>query len=559
MQPARRRPWALHTGVLFAYLAAALVLSFPLLIQFGTHFPGGRDEQDVFLFLWNNWWVHHAVTELHARPYMTNFIYAPFVTDLRFTSSGLLYGLLSIPLMPMLGPVAVLNTQILATVIANGHAAFTLTRYLTKHDGVAVLSGLVLASSPAIDFHLLVGRPSCAALWPAILTLYFFVRLLDDPNTRTTAGLAVSGVATLVGDQEAALFAALWLFVLVVHSVASKTIRPRLLNARLLLRAAVAGLLAAVPAYVLYIKPFLRTSGYTTPGALEAFKYSFPVWLLWSPPLIWQVYGLLLPLSLASLVLLRRMPSLAPWIIGSLAFLILSFGPVIMGTQIPLPFSLMRRIPGLEQFRTPYRFQIPVAIGLTVAGAMVLSSWLARLRPRTSRLLLASLMVVAAADLLAHRLINGFRTQTMPAQDVYSVIARDTRDCVVLEVPVGVRTGTDRIGPGEALTFYQPVHRKRLINGSTSRMPLAVLEFYRSSPALMLLAGERPPDGDPSTDLRRLIAQVGIGYVVVHPGMVPGQRLQEILDLVSGMPGLQRLATAPDVIAFRVDGIRNSF
>jgi hypothetical protein len=113
---------------------------------------------------------------------------------------------------------------------------------------------------------------------------------------------------------------------LVVHPggsrVASKDTRPSLLKSRVLLRLAVGGLVAAVPAYVLYIKPFLWTSGYTTPGAIEAFKYSFPLWLLWSPSLAWRVYGLLLPLSLLACVARRyRVPGLAPWIIGSVVFL----------------------------------------------------------------------------------------------------------------------------------------------------------------------------------------------------------------------------------------------
>ena len=40
--------------------------------------------------------------------------------------SGLLYGLLSIPLLSVLGPVGVLNAQILATIVLNGYSTFTL-------------------------------------------------------------------------------------------------------------------------------------------------------------------------------------------------------------------------------------------------------------------------------------------------------------------------------------------------------------------------------------------------------------------------------------------------
>jgi hypothetical protein len=551
----RIRPtaWVLHAGALLAYLAAALVLSFPLVTHFTTHFPGTAEQQDVFLFLWNNWWIHHAVTALHSKPYLTNFIYAPFVTDLRFTSSGLLYGLLSIPIFALFGPVVVLNIQVLVTAVLNGYAAFILTRHLTKRADVGICCGLALASTPAIDFHLSVGRPSCAALWPAIFMLYFFIRLLDKPGNRATVGLVVCAVATLLGDQEAALFAGLWLIVLAVHAAATPTGRRSLVNPDFLIRSAIVAVVAAVPAYVLYFTPFMRTAGYTTPGPIEAVRYSYPVSLLWTPSLIWRVYGIVLPAGLlASIAFVRRLRALVPWAIGSLIFLILSFGPVVMGTNVPLLFSLVATWPGFEQFRTPYRFQIGASLGLTVLMGIVLAWLLETLRAPQARRVLAGFVVLAAADLLAHRLISGFPIQTMQKHALYDTIARDPLDYVILEVPVGVRTGTDRIGPGEALSFYQPIHHKRLISGSTSRMPAAALDYYRASPAIMLLAAETPPAGDPVVDLRRLIAELKIGYVVIHRDMLLPQRLREALDLLEGIDTARRVDADAELIAFRI-------
>jgi hypothetical protein len=146
----------------------------------------------------------------------------------------------------------------------------------------------------------------------------------------------------------------------------------------------------------------------------------------------------------------------------------------------------------------------------------------------------------------------------MPDDPVYAQIAEDSRDCLVLEVPLGVRTGTDRVGPGEALSFYQPTHQKRLINGFAARAPLAAMQYYRSSPALMTLAGEAPPPGDVAADLASRLDELRVGYVVVHAGMMSQEHLRGVLELLGRMKGLSCIERGPDVIAFRRDTVEPS-
>ena len=513
-----------HFAAFISYLAVAGVHTFPLLTKFGTYFPGRKVDKDVFGFLWNNWWIYHAITYLHTKPYVTDYIFAPWSIDLRLHTFGLLYGLLSLPVMPFLGPVVVLNAQIFLTVALNGYSSFRLTHYLTGNPSVSFLSGLVVASSPAIDFHLDAGRPSCAALWPAVCVLYFGLRLLEARRVSVAAALALAVVATLVVDQQIALFCAFWVVVLSGHLVLTRG--REVLDRRFAALAAVVVLISLVPAYLLYYRPLTRDTGYTVPDATEALNYSVPPSVFADPALVWHAYGLALPCALvAGLVMTRRWPELRPWVIGSIAFLVLAMGPLLPGTRFPLPFALIRGLPGLSQFRTPYRFQMPAALGMSVAGGLVLARLVAPLQARTARGLLAVVGVFIAGDAVAHRLLEGFSIQTMPSEPFYAEIARDPRDCLVLEIPVGVRTGTDRIGPGEALSFYQATHGKRLINGFAARVPLVALNYYRQSPALMMLANESPPPGDIESDLK--------------------SRLNELRWLRRGAPGDGRTGAAP--------------
>jgi hypothetical protein len=536
-------------GTLASYALVAVVVTYPLIWHIRTAFPGSGT--DVYGFIWNNWWIHHALTELHTLPYFTDAIFAPFPADLRLHTLGLLYGLISIPFLSALTPVGVLNVQILMTIVLNGYAAFRLTTYVTKSAAAGFVSGLILAATPAINFHLSVGRPSCAAVWPAIFAITALLRLMDRPDWRSSLWLAVWLVATLMVDQQVALFCACWMVVLAGARSAAWFSRPRL--AGLLGWGAAAAAVVAIPAYALYSSLLAGQAGYTVPSVDEALKYSYPVRLLWTPRMIWNVYGTVMPLGLLTALAAIGAAKATPYVLGSLIFLAFSLGPVAMGTDVPLPFALVQWLPGLDQFRTPYRFQIPAAIGLAVLAGIIVSRGLSHLGPPRGRWLLGGIVMLTTADLVVNRAVGGFKIQTTPHEAIYEQIARDERDCLVLEIPFGVRTGTDRIGSGETLTIFQPVHRKRLMNGFLARAPLAPLEYYRASPAIMFLAHEAPLTAEVAEDLPQKIRELAVGYIVMHPEMMDTAWLKEALALLQGLEGVRRLETDGGVIAFKVE------
>jgi hypothetical protein len=114
--------------------------------------------------------------------------------------------LLSLPLVAPLGPIALVNLQILGTPVLNGYAVFLLMRRWAGKGDVAVVCGAGLATTPAIAFHLYAGRPSCGAIWPVALVLLFLMRLVDRPRWRDAFGLTASSLALLAVDQQMALF-----------------------------------------------------------------------------------------------------------------------------------------------------------------------------------------------------------------------------------------------------------------------------------------------------------------------------------------------------------------
>jgi hypothetical protein len=97
------------------------------------------------------------------------------------------------------------------------------------------------------------------------------------------------------------------------------------------------------------------------------------------------------------------------------------------------------------------------------------------------------------------------------------------------------------------------VHGKRLMNGFLARAPLAALDYYRASPAIMFLAHEAPLTALVAEDLQRKLRELAVGHIVIHPGMMDPAWLKETMELAAGIKGLRRLETGTGVIAFRVE------
>ena len=522
--------------------------TYPLVREVSDHLVGSLENHDPVCFAWNNWWIHHALVDLHQKPYFTDFLLAPFPLDLRLHTIGLLYGLLSLPLVNPLGPIALVNLQILATPVLNGYALFLLVRRWAGRSDVAVVCGAGLAMTPAIAFHLNAGRPSCGAVWSVALVLLFLVRLVELPRWRDALGLTASSLALLAVDQQLALFGGM---LAAIYLACVAVVRPQALwNRRLLGRATFVLLLVAYPIRVLYVRPFLQTFGYTVPDPGEALDYSVPPAYLLTRGL-WTIYGGVLPLGLASAVAFARRDRKAMLAAAvTVAFCVLTLGPVWPGTRVPLPFALLRRLPGLSMFRTPYRFQIPAAITMTLVLARVM------IKVQSARwrsVVLGTAALVFMGQTVLRRATNGFDSHAVSVEPIYRTIAETPGDFSVLEIPFGVRSGSDVIGRfGDRLMLYQTTHHKRIFNGYLSRVPVAALAYYRASPAFMFLAGETPPPGDVSSDLDSRLRNLDVGYIVVHPEMIEAHRFAEISALLNARSDLDILATGTTTRAFRV-------
>jgi hypothetical protein len=199
----------------------------------------------------------------------------------------------------------------------------------------------------------------------------------------------------------------------------------------------------------------------------------------------------------------------------TLAFFLLSLGPLLhiggdfvfgagpVRFAVPLPYVIVRYLPLIKGARVAARFDIMVALGLAVLSAYGVRYWLGRVE-RPGRWTAVIVLLIALEYL---RLPYPVAPVDVPS--AYATIARDGRERVVMEVPLGWRTGWGSTGRSlDRQQLFQIVHGKRLLGGFASRIPEEELKRMAALPGLgrlLELQEELPAPYSPTAARRPFI------------------------------------------------------
>ena len=99
-----------HAAVLLLFTLLAVILTWPLALNFTTHVVG--DGSDDPALTWNIWWFKHALLDLQVSPLTTDFMFYPIGINLVFYTLTLLNDALAVPLYALFGLVPAANVQI---------------------------------------------------------------------------------------------------------------------------------------------------------------------------------------------------------------------------------------------------------------------------------------------------------------------------------------------------------------------------------------------------------------------------------------------------------------
>lgn len=546
-----RKIWRDHILAVACLIFCSLIYLSPLILHFETSIPGKPELTDVTEYIWSVGWVRYALDH-NASLAATDFLFVPFGADLRLDTQQLLQSLIAYPFTNILGVIGAYKLVLIMSFVLNGILAYGFVYSIVRHSQAALISAVCLMLSGALVWHFGVGRLALPALWVIIANVWCLKNLLENPKWMTGIGLGLLLSAATFTDLQILLFSLIWIVLYLLYD----TVGRRGFAHSKISALGVALFVWGAPFAFRYAPAFVSAadSGYPIPRLIDMAYYSFQFSDFVNPQMIPYIFGFDFLLGGVTAVLIFRWQGeYRFWLIASLVFLFFTLGPYLKPYEnIHLPYSLISLWEPAMQFRTPYRLVIPGLLGWAVTLGFVLIKILPKIRGLKSGW--AVVLLFVGARLWYTMVSFPFETQTYPQYAFYKFVAEEPGDFAILEVPFGIRSGLERIGKGgERFQYYQHIHNKRLLNGSVSRLPSSVFEFYRSHPALLFFADETIAKDDLlEKDFAGVLEWSNIRYVLVHRLFLPADDDGEIESFLNAQPQLELFMMENDLIVYRV-------
>jgi hypothetical protein len=490
--------------VLLLYAGLTVVMTYPAVLFLRARVLGG--PEDNFHFLWELWYVAHAIFDLHKSPFFDPDVFVPFGFSLirnQDLSPGTV--LLFSPLTHFFGEVFTYNFLVLASFPLTAFGTYLFARELWSNRPAALLAGIIVGFCPYRFAHAAGHLSIVSTEWIPFFFLYL-ERLISRPRLK-------NAVLTGVFFGLSAWTTWYYFFMVPIAAVAYVAFRVKWrLPVADLLQLLKLGLAAAAVALI-FVLPFLipyylATHGgvvdYRGAGESQAFAaaladYVIPptnhfwwgsavdrLWRqgpngLWQSE--WQLYlgAVALTLAVAGVFHPRR-SVVAALIAMGLACLIFSFGPGLYVTHPPtlnantndvplspiaMPGRLLRLLPGFNNLRGWSRlgFFVELSVGvLAAAGLTRILDWL------RNRFQLSTAVQTGIAALVMGAVILDFFPQAaamtvVAPRAVDQWLSKQPGDFAFIEYPI------TRHGFSGPAIYSTRLTGKRIIMGSSQNPP----------------------------------------------------------------------------------------
>jgi hypothetical protein len=482
--------WALLGALLLALLYGHITV---------MHLTGGiaGGKYNGYENVWNDYWLRTALLHLHQNPFYSTYVEYPTGVSLRFHTLNPLGGLIALPLWPLIGPIATMNVKFLLAIVGSTFFAYLLLRDLTQSP-LAAFAGAVVycfANTRMIDYYTTAEENYLmgSALLP--LYIFFLLRAAERPRWwRDGAAATLLLFALCLTDWQFTLFAVL--FTALYFLLAAGLGRSVRAASQLLLRFAVIGGIWAAVVFVPLLLPMIREAkaspwlsvGEESTNYARSLEQLFnigadnPGYLVLAVTLV----GLLLILRRADAARDRRM--VISWAGIALVALVIALGPrleirPLTPTRIPLPYTLIARLPVLNIGRKPQEYYgslAMLAFGVLFAFALRACipyvrrclAWCVSTRPRLrwiERAGVPSLTVILLAITVAPFFVQASTPEVHPLNVpafYRDVLAKDPGQYAILEVPI---FPSKRGQYGGTYQAFQITHGKARFGASISR------------------------------------------------------------------------------------------
>jgi hypothetical protein len=537
-----------HLVIIVVYLLLTLVMTYPLGLRLGTHLL--ESSNDFWIYPWNNWWVKTALTQGHD-VYHTPYLFYPQGADLYWHGFSWFNSFEWLPLQAVVGSLAAHNITILLTYVVGAYTAYLLAYEATGSCLAAFVAGLIYAFYP----HRFSHRGQLKLLsnqWNPLFAFYL-VRLTRRGRLRDGVGSGVAlALAGLCGWHQMAL-AGMWGAMWLAYNLLAERRQWRRSTVLALLLGGLICVILIAPLLLPMIAELARSQGVGLEPSTAQVKglevqeekstdllaYVLPTsdhFLLQLDGLgdLYHRYALFegpaaavgwVTLLVAGWGVFKRKREALPWFLSALVFAVLALGPVLqingrVLSGFPLPYALLSPTIFGQFLRHPNRFNIVLALPISVLAALgwqaVLARWsLWRWRARWASLCLALLILFEYCTVPVP-------VVSPPDSAFYQRLRGEEGEFAVADFPID-------LSRDKYYMFVQTIHGRPMVGGHVSRPPVDAYDFIESVPILTIALERAPGPGecpDVSRQLRPL-AETDVRYVIVHKDRTATQKVKK--------------------------------
>ena len=476
-------------GLLLVYgffLLVAVLITWPLLSQLGTHLVGFEygDSTEMARHIW---WYNHALRSGQPIFWQSSLGYPDgidgsllWADPLQFFPAWLLAFALPV--------VAAANLTILLTMALNGWAMYALARHLFEgHQAPALLAGLVFMAAPTFQGHLGGGHAGLMVMWPVPLLIDALLHLRQIPKRRWFVLAVIFFALSPGGHGIQSIYVLMPLMAIIILM---RLWQRDWTGLRQTFLVAFFGSLILLVFLVPLAWSAVTTPVYRDEGGFV--RYSADLLSIVTPSFFHPLYSHLdyparvlgvnleegssyigIVAGLLALLAVFRVKQARWWLILALVAWLLSLGPLLKvfdaplilrtdgyETYLTLPWAFVQNLPLFSLARTPGRFNFTLALAVGLLAGFGADWLVSRIPVRLRRVLPLMLMALILLDYQWYWPFPTFSAE-IPAA-VYALAERaDVR--AVLDLP-----WENPVAAKQAL-YLQTAHQKPLVGGHTTR------------------------------------------------------------------------------------------
>lgn len=516
-------------------IAPLVIIAGAWLWQVLGQFTIGLIGQSSSFTIWSLWWLQRAIW-LNYDWMITDYVVTPFQQNLLLFLSpidSLIYAVLRG--LQLSAPMA-FNLLYIISILFTGWSMFAYLGHCQVTRSWASFCALLWAFSPVMTYHLFQGRPDLMALGWIPLGCWAWDVMRTHPHPKRLGWrLALIGLGVIFTSVQLTVSAlAVWLPYVTVGLLRAVPGDRRWLFNSVLWQALV--VLAVVMVYPL--PGILKTLAGLAPK-VQASALLPEIWQ-WSAGIILMLLlwvGLIGLVSLSGSMLVCNRVSSETLLVEQRND-VLTWASISGVTLLLALVTAWGWLPELQTWLLPVDWLASASVGCCwlIAVCLPLGWRSSQIRNQALRSVLASIPI--GILMLAIVLQRTPPIMLWEHTDTYAAISQELGDYAVLEVPFGLKSlsSGQTFGDGATLQQYAAEHHKRSLNGMLTRDGQEVFQHY-TTPLLRLLAGESvTPNLAITAELKKLIQQEQIGYLVVHPEQLTLAQRTVILNFLNAQP-----------------------